>query len=163
MRSSFVSSCNLVTKDHCINRTIASYGIACYHLASFMHYPLPNDDVGRPNQHFRIVSTGLVFWDAMIFCNNFARWLQKIVATCCVGFSGMLRSFVTTLCSPNEDFGRPNQHFRMRFRSTFQRFVAQILYSRPLKKLRKCSLTCLFNFARWWKPARAQRAIDISC
>jgi hypothetical protein len=38
----------------------------------------------------------LVFLDAMIFCNNFARWLQKIVATCdvlvflgCVGFSGM--------------------------------------------------------------------------
>ncbi len=24
----------------------------------------------------------LVLWDAMIFCNNFARWLQKIVATC---------------------------------------------------------------------------------
>ncbi len=90
-----------------------------------------------------------VFWDATIFCNNFARWLQKIVSTCdvfsrvpllphfdkpafsripencepqivvemfeefvkrrvcqmgeewhtagCVGFSGMLWSFVTTL------------------------------------------------------------------
>jgi hypothetical protein len=24
------------------------------------------------------------------------------------------------LCSPNEDFGRPNQHFRRHFRSTFQ-------------------------------------------
>ncbi len=24
----------------------------------------------------------LVFWDATIFCNNFARWLQKIVVTC---------------------------------------------------------------------------------
>ena len=24
----------------------------------------------------------LVFWDATIFCNDFARWLQKIVATC---------------------------------------------------------------------------------
>ncbi len=22
------------------------------------------------------------FWDATIFCNNFARWLQKLVATC---------------------------------------------------------------------------------
>jgi len=49
-------------------------------------------------------------WDAMIFCNNFTRWLQKIVATCDVlgfrvlvfmgvGFSGMLWSFVTALCS----------------------------------------------------------------
>ncbi len=27
-----------------------------------------------------------VFWDAMIFCNNFARWLQKIVATCDVQY-----------------------------------------------------------------------------
>ncbi len=24
----------------------------------------------------------LVFWDATIFCNNFARWLQQIVAKC---------------------------------------------------------------------------------
>ncbi len=40
------------------------------------------------------------FLRCMIFCNNFARWLQKIVRTSqmrCVGFSGMLRSFVTTL------------------------------------------------------------------
>jgi hypothetical protein len=31
-----------------------------------------------------------VFWDATIFCDNFARWLQKIVATVmwCVGFLG---------------------------------------------------------------------------
>ena len=49
------------------------------------------------------------FWDAMIFCNNFARWLQNIVACDamrCVGFSAMLWFFVTTSCSPNEDFGR---------------------------------------------------------
>ncbi len=41
----------------------------------------------------------LVFWDAMIFCDNFARWLQKIVATCDVTrwFSWMLWSFVLTL------------------------------------------------------------------
>jgi hypothetical protein len=33
---------------------------------------------------------------------------------------------------PNEDFGRPNQpFFRVRFRRNFQRFVAQIEYSRP--------------------------------
>ncbi len=44
------------------------------------------------------------FWDAMIFCDNFARWLQKIVACDVRWFSGMLWSFVTTLCSPNEDF-----------------------------------------------------------
>ena len=36
------------------------------------------------------------------------------------------------LCSPNEDFGRPNQpFFRLHFRRNFQRFVAQIEYSRP--------------------------------
>ena len=51
---------------------------------------------------------------------------------------------VTSLCSPNEDFGRPNKHLRLHFRSTFKRFVAQILYSHPLKVLRKCSLKCLF-------------------
>ncbi len=37
--------------------------------------------------------------------NNFARWLQKIVATVmwCVGFSGMLCSFVTTLQDDSKD------------------------------------------------------------
>ncbi len=41
-------------------------------------------------------------------------------------------SLTKTLPLPNEDFGRPTQHFRMRFRSTFQRLVAQIVYSHPL-------------------------------
>ena len=36
----------------------------------------------------RCVGFVLVFWDAMMFCNNFARWLQKIVATWRVGFLG---------------------------------------------------------------------------
>jgi len=44
--------------------------------------------------------------------------------------------------APNEDFGSPNQHFRICFRSTFQRFVAQIRYSHPWKVLRKCTLKC---------------------
>ncbi len=41
------------------------------------------------------------FWDAMIFCNNFARWLQKIVATSqmrCVGFSGMTKESSNMWC-----------------------------------------------------------------
>jgi hypothetical protein len=42
-----------------------------------------------------------------------------------------------TLCSPNEDFGSPNQPFRMCVRNNFQRFVAQMEYSRPWKVLRK--------------------------
>ena len=56
-----------------------------------------------------------VFCDAMIFWNNFARWLQTIVAACsirCVGFSGMLLSFVTSLCSPNEDFWKGLQNMK---------------------------------------------------
>jgi hypothetical protein len=50
----------------------------------------------------------------------------------------MLWSFVTTLCSPNEDFGRPNESSGTSFRRTFQRFLPQIEYSRPWKVLRKC-------------------------
>ncbi len=38
-------------------------------------------------------------------------------------------SSLPNLPLPNEDFGRPNKNFRTRFRSTFQRFVAQIEYS----------------------------------
>jgi len=41
------------------------------------------------------------------------------------------------LCSPNEDFGRSNKHSGTCFRSTFQRNVAQIEYSRMWKVLWK--------------------------
>ena len=59
-------------------------------------------------------------------------------------FSGMLWSFVTTLCSPNEDFGLSNKPFGEYFRSTFQRVVAQILYSLPWKVLQKDTTDLLF-------------------
>jgi hypothetical protein len=55
-----------------------------------------------------------------------------------------LKSASRTLCSPNEDCGRLDQPFRMGFRSTFQRFVAQIEYSRPWKVLRKSAFRLLF-------------------
>ncbi len=54
----------------------------------------------------------------------------------------------TSLCSQNEDFGRPNKHLRTRFRSTFQRFVAKILFSRPWKVLRKRVRKCLFGLPK---------------
>jgi len=37
----------------------------------------------------------------------------------------------STLCSPNEDFGRMNKRWNADFRSTFQWLIAQIEYSRP--------------------------------
>ncbi len=48
------------------------------------------------------------------------------------------------LCSPNEDFGRPNKRWSPYFRLTFQWFVAQIEYSRPWKVLRKSGFHLLF-------------------
>ena len=36
----------------------------------------------------------------------------------------------TTLCSPNEEFGRPIKHSGTHFQSTFQMNVAQVEYSR---------------------------------
>jgi hypothetical protein len=39
--------------------------------------------------------------------------------------------FEALLWSPSEDFGRSDKPFRMRFRSTFQRFVAQMEYPLP--------------------------------
>ena len=87
----------------------------------------------------KIVACAMMRWCDDAIVRLCTRWCD---AMCC--FSGMLWSFVTTLCSPNEDFGRMNKLFRLHFRSTFQRFVAQILSSHPLKVLRKCSLKCLF-------------------
>ncbi len=56
----------------------------------------------------------------------------------------LLLSFVIilqSLCSPNEDFGRPNQHCKVQFRSTFQRFVT-------LKVLRSWTLQCWFGLPK---------------
>jgi hypothetical protein len=42
---------------------------------------------------------------------------------------------ITNACVPNEDFGRSNKPFRMRFPgSTFQQFVAQMQYYLSLEK-----------------------------
>jgi len=52
---------------------------------------------------------------------------RGLVADCCDSMMMCLyNSQPKSLPLPNEDFGRPNKHFRTRFRSTFQRFVAQI-------------------------------------
>ena len=72
-------------------------------------FRLPKSSFGE-HKHYKMITKDsrmrcdvLVSWDAAIFCSNFMH--------------------------PNEDFGRPNKHFRVRFRNTFQRFVAQIRYS----------------------------------
>ncbi len=87
----------------------------------------------------------------ILLCNNFARWLQKIVATCeshaMCWFSGMLWSFVTTLCSPNEDFRWPNERLGTHFRSTFSR-VSTLFGYVHLKLLRKCVPKCSFGLPK---------------
>ncbi len=65
-----------------------------------------------------------------------------------VGGVNFVLSSKIVLCSPNEDFGRPNQHFRARVRSTFRRFVAQIWYSQPWKVMRKSALKCWFGLPK---------------
>ncbi len=86
----------------------------------------------------------------------------------CVRFSGMLCSFVTSLCSPNEDFGMPNvsecffevllclpnedfgfQNKRtvVRFRITYQGCEYSIWETMPWKLHRKCTPELLF-----WNP-----------
>ena len=63
---------------------------------------------------------------------------------CDVAFSGMLWSFVPSLCSPNEDVGNRNKRFAVSFRSSFQWILAQIKYSNPWKVPRKCACHLLF-------------------
>ncbi len=48
------------------------------------------------------------FWDAMIFCNNFARWIQKIVATCDVSAVGNSPPFWRNL--PFHEFPQQFNH-----------------------------------------------------
>ncbi len=52
----------------------------------------------------------------------FRRWLRKIVACddAMCWFSGMLWSFVTSLCSPNEDFRKPKNISDRRFEHFFK-------------------------------------------
>ncbi len=60
-----------------------------------------------------------------------------VVSTCISACYHNETSTKASLCSPNEDVGRSDEPFRTLFRSTFQRFVAQIEYSHPWKVLRK--------------------------
>ncbi len=55
---------------------------------------------------------------------------------------------VTSLCSPNEDFGRVNKTFDEFFRSIFQWLVAQIEYSHPLKVVRRDPSNGSFGFPK---------------
>jgi hypothetical protein len=55
----------------------------------------------------------------------------------------MLLSVIIPL--PNEDFGRPNKHFRTSFRSTFQGSAHSILATKRWKVLRKRVLKCWFG------------------
>ncbi len=70
------------------------------------------------------------------------------------------QTFTEILCSPNEDVGRMNtrsdKHFRVRFRSTFQRCVAKIEYSCPWKVLRVNLDACAFTW-KWFKACLTYR------
>jgi len=61
-----------------------------------------------------------------------------------IWFSEMLLSFVTTLCSPNEDFGRRNKRWNPDFRSTFQGCEYSIWATNPRKVSRKSGFYLLF-------------------
>jgi hypothetical protein len=113
----------------------------------------PNDDLGRPNKkraRVRFESMRAVhekrhefmlpkrkFWkeEQEMKCGfrrkhfSIVRSPNRVLTPFKGAFKVRISSFVPPLCSPNEEFGRPNKHFRTRFPSTFQRFVAEILYS----------------------------------
>ena len=55
------------------------------------------------------------------------------------------QKYTSSLCSPNEDFGRMNKWWDVDFRDTFQWIVAQIEYSHPLKVVRKDSSNVSFS------------------
>jgi hypothetical protein len=72
--------------------------------------------------------------DATIFCNNFARWLQKIVATCdvmCwVFWDAMI--FCNNFMLLKRRFSKTKKHFGPSFWALFQVTVAQPSATRPL-------------------------------
>ena len=120
----------LVTKDHSIPENPTHRITYCYYLLLIILQSCYKDHSIQENQHIA---------SHAIFCNHLAKLLQKIIAsqttpthrlTCQPSATHQrfgqtarlftnypnisMLSFVTSLCSPNEDFGRPTQHFRMR-------------------------------------------------
>ena len=85
----------------------------------------------------REMDASMIVWHFL--CNNIARMcLQKHAKKWDVFDDRLIVVFATNyLFSPNEDFGRSSQYFRMRFRSTFQRLLAQITELTPLKSASK--------------------------
>ena len=88
----------------------------------------------------------------------------------CGGFSGMLWSFVTTLCSPNEDFGTTKNSSMGRFWSTFHTNECYIWAKRDEKYFKNDPSNYFstfqnlrlgsINFARWLQKIVA---CDVMC
>ncbi len=119
---------------------------------------IPNEDFGRMNKRWNPdVRSTFQGREYSIWATNHWKVSRKSGFHLCSSFQNLRLGSMhldawklpKNLCSPNEEFGRPNKHFRTRFPSTFQRFVAQILYSQPWKVLRKCVLKRLFGLPNY--------------
>jgi hypothetical protein len=67
---------------------------------------------------------------------------KMMIACRCVSRTHtFVASSKNNLWSPNKDFGRRNKRLRPEFRLTFQWFVAQIEYARPLKSASKLRIS----------------------
>ncbi len=90
-----------------------------------------------------IATCDAMCWDALIFCNNFARWLQKIIATCdamCWFFwdAMIFCNNFVRLCSPNEDFQKPKNISDRRFEHFFKGLSTRFGLRLLEKSGRKC-------------------------
>ena len=101
------------------------------------------------NQHFRMRSPESTFqgceyriWSTNVEkCHGLSmrRGPPPICRKACIWL------LTKTFSLPNDDFGRSNEMFDESFQRTFQRFVAQVLYSNPCKVFRRDSSSGSFD------------------
>ena len=100
----------------------------------------------------KIVSTGLVFWDAMIFCNNFARWLQKIAtAMCWVFWDATI--FCNNFMLSKRRFWKAKSTFQNAFSKHFSTFRSPNPVLTPFKKASKMQSDVFIQLCKMMKAS----------
>ncbi len=149
LRLSLQSSCKVVTKDHRIpekpTHRIRSDVATIFAIILQSCY--------KRSSHSRKTNTSHPIRCCDYLCNHLAKLLQRSSHSRKTNTSHqmLLLSFaiiLQTLCSPNEDFGLPNERLGTHFRSTFQRREYSIWATFLWKVLRKCVPKCSFGLPK---------------
>jgi hypothetical protein len=136
MRSSCCHHCVISTDTHAHRHAIITIAIIVWfrqtnahrHTTNAFSFHTTSTQCVGTNQKMMIARRSRLQDDSMAMCQSNSQDDDSNMT---------FPHWVSTIVSPNDDFGRIDKRGNPDFRSTFQWFVYQIEYSRPWKMLRQ--------------------------